>query len=443
MASINASFNPSLSQHKTCLSQQIPVQYKTNNSLLPPGTTFVDNIMDHKSTSQPPLENQEIQDADMQDVDEHATISDTTSRRPSNAAQLPPLEELSKPPSTFENRKKPSPNKRKPSRRQSVDISDDNSSTNEVHSSPRYGAGDEIYCICRKPDGGRWMIACDYCDNWFHGSCINISQSEGDLVDRYFCPTCVEAGRGSTTWKRKCRLFSCRSPAFLPSKYCTQKHGVEFFALQVRKSTHSPPEISALVNNVSSVEEFRRLGDSVPPPPESSESGDAYHYPDELGRLSTIAAEREQVYLRTKVIEKRSDYLALSITHAKRVNDEIRQSEPSKKDICGFNYRLAWDDVDWDEWFEIPESAQVFESGRLVDRDGMCLLEKKKCARHQTWQTIKREEIDLEAVICRDVLAKLRREEKEIRERQDRRATARAQGVGREGRVLVVQTIFN
>lgn len=44
-----------------------------------------------------------------------------------------------------------------------------------------------MYCICRKPDSGKWMIGCDGCDDWFHGECVKIEESDGDLVDKYFC----------------------------------------------------------------------------------------------------------------------------------------------------------------------------------------------------------------------------------------------------------------
>ncbi|KAH0057375.1 hypothetical protein KCU86_g4327, partial [Aureobasidium melanogenum] len=33
----------------------------------------------------------------------------------------------------------------------------------------------DLYCICRKPDTGTFMIGCDGgCDDWFHGKCVNI-----------------------------------------------------------------------------------------------------------------------------------------------------------------------------------------------------------------------------------------------------------------------------
>lgn len=61
-----------------------------------------------------------------------------------------------------------------------------------------------LYCICRQPyDDSRWMIGCDGgCDDWFHGPCVGMQQSKGDLVERFVCPNCEASGRGKTTWKR-------------------------------------------------------------------------------------------------------------------------------------------------------------------------------------------------------------------------------------------------
>ena len=46
----------------------------------------------------------------------------------------------------------------------------------------------EVFCICRKPDDHTWMIGCDGgCEDWFHGHCINIDQSDENLIDKYIC----------------------------------------------------------------------------------------------------------------------------------------------------------------------------------------------------------------------------------------------------------------
>lgn len=49
----------------------------------------------------------------------------------------------------------------------------------------------KIYCICKTPyDESKFYIGCDRCQNWFHGRCVGILQSEADLIDEYVCPEC-------------------------------------------------------------------------------------------------------------------------------------------------------------------------------------------------------------------------------------------------------------
>ena len=51
-----------------------------------------------------------------------------------------------------------------------------------------------LYCICKSPyDGTRFMIACDKCDQWFHGECIGISEKQGEFIDLYFCDDCAKS----------------------------------------------------------------------------------------------------------------------------------------------------------------------------------------------------------------------------------------------------------
>lgn len=49
----------------------------------------------------------------------------------------------------------------------------------------------ELYCLCRQPyDESQFYICCDLCNNWFHGRCVGILQSEAEFIDEYICPNC-------------------------------------------------------------------------------------------------------------------------------------------------------------------------------------------------------------------------------------------------------------
>jgi len=69
---------------------------------------------------------------------------------------------------------------------------------------------DKLYCLCKtKYDESRFMIACDKyaltcqmvgrpllffrCDEWYHTLCVNMPDLDVDLVDQFFCPSCIES----------------------------------------------------------------------------------------------------------------------------------------------------------------------------------------------------------------------------------------------------------
>jgi antitoxin component HigA of HigAB toxin-antitoxin module len=47
----------------------------------------------------------------------------------------------------------------------------------------------QAYCICRRPYEG-FMIGCDDCEEWYHGSCIGVSESRADRYEKYSCVRC-------------------------------------------------------------------------------------------------------------------------------------------------------------------------------------------------------------------------------------------------------------
>ncbi|KAG4306445.1 hypothetical protein PORY_000433 [Pneumocystis oryctolagi] len=273
----------------------------------------------------------------------------------------------------------------------------------------------ELYCVCQKPDTGCWMIACDGCDNWYHGECVKIAKMDEELLDKYFCESCTKKGKGCTMWKRKCRLSSCRKPAivsvFPPSKYCSKEHGVEYFKEKLCHSMLERSEIAALARSVSSVDAFKCLGDSFPFEDNSIIDSES------LSLLKLINVQREEVYERLKQIEIRTVYINYAKDRAKKINEEIR-ADGSKKEICALDYRLSWNDDDWNAWIISDDGKKILDDGKLESYDLMCITEKRKCFKHNNWVTIKIEEMELEEIICRQTLKKLRKQEKKIYKRQ-------------------------
>lgn len=95
--------------------------------------------------------------------------------------------------------------------------------------------GEEVYCVCKKPDNGELMVGCDGCDDWFHFKCMRLSENYRHLVESFICPYCAVGITGpgpkengeypKTLWKRKCRLPECYVSCASNSKYCSEEHG--------------------------------------------------------------------------------------------------------------------------------------------------------------------------------------------------------------------------
>eukprot|EP00730_Choanoeca_flexa_P001279 TRINITY_DN10563_c0_g1_i3.p1 TRINITY_DN10563_c0_g1~~TRINITY_DN10563_c0_g1_i3.p1 ORF type:complete len:688 (+),score=125.57 TRINITY_DN10563_c0_g1_i3:148-2211(+) len=61
----------------------------------------------------------------------------------------------------------------------------------------------KLYCLCQQPyDKDKFYIECDLCQDWFHGRCVGIKQSESPFIKRFVCPTCEKA-TGKRTKRRE------------------------------------------------------------------------------------------------------------------------------------------------------------------------------------------------------------------------------------------------
>jgi COMPASS component SPP1 len=187
------------------------------------------------------------------------------------------------------------------------------------------GSDEGVFCICRKGDNHTWMIGCDGgCEDWFHGKCVGVSQSNGELIDKYICPNCEATGQGVTTYLPQCRRPGCQKPARVnsaidattgkrknksegSSKYCSDECGELFMTTMLERSqsaaqyargeTTSPRtkrkknldpsfepeqlsdddlgprggplkrnEVAGMMKNTPTVDVFRSLGSTLAPP---------------------------------------------------------------------------------------------------------------------------------------------------------------------------------
>ncbi len=60
-----------------------------------------------------------------------------------------------------------------------------------------------LYCICQRPESAGWMIACDLCDEWYHGRCVSLTRAQSKRIDIFVCPPCAEKTGRTTTFKSR------------------------------------------------------------------------------------------------------------------------------------------------------------------------------------------------------------------------------------------------
>jgi hypothetical protein len=66
----------------------------------------------------------------------------------------------------------------------------------QTNNSGEDSEGDEEnrYCICRGYDDGTFMLACDTCDEWYHGRCVGVNRQQVTQLEKYVCFACLKKG---------------------------------------------------------------------------------------------------------------------------------------------------------------------------------------------------------------------------------------------------------
>ena len=55
----------------------------------------------------------------------------------------------------------------------------------------KWSKTETVYCICRRSEGGKLMIFCDSCYEWYHGDCVIVTPEMGTNTNTYKCPLYV------------------------------------------------------------------------------------------------------------------------------------------------------------------------------------------------------------------------------------------------------------
>uniref|UniRef100_T1JTB7 PHD-type domain-containing protein n=1 Tax=Tetranychus urticae TaxID=32264 RepID=T1JTB7_TETUR len=61
---------------------------------------------------------------------------------------------------------------------------------------------DKLWCTCRQPHNNRFMIECDGCSEWFHGTCVGVTRAKGTMFEKegkkWYCSKCRTAKPAET-----------------------------------------------------------------------------------------------------------------------------------------------------------------------------------------------------------------------------------------------------
>lgn len=90
------------------------------------------------------------------------------------------------------------------------------------------------------------MIACDSCDEWFHGKCVGITHRKAEKITKYICDSCRPKNTQTNNNNHnnnhnntnnnekndiikhpKCAYKECNNLAKAPSKYCSEECGIK------------------------------------------------------------------------------------------------------------------------------------------------------------------------------------------------------------------------
>ncbi|XP_035215232.1 death-inducer obliterator 1-like, partial [Stegodyphus dumicola] len=120
---------------------------------------------------------------------------------------------------------------------------------------------EKLWCICRKPHNDRFMIQCDACEDWFHGSCVNVTRQLGRQLEKlkkeWKCPNCQQKEQMITLESKPTTENSSTSAVLQKTDVSEIKHvkTEESHKISCRKETTSSTEVISAKSVPSKVNE--------------------------------------------------------------------------------------------------------------------------------------------------------------------------------------------
>ncbi|KAG0944276.1 hypothetical protein G6F26_004969 [Rhizopus arrhizus] len=238
----------------------------------------------------------------------------------------------------------------------------------------------KLYCVCRQPyDATRFMIACDRCDDWFHGECISIKEVESEFVDLYFCSNCSKVTGKKTSWKPKCSNPACNKAARISShlgyisKYCSNVCG-----MQVARARLELLEIKRRnATNANSLTPISELAIAK----QKQSTVNSLADKQDRERLVQIRQEKKNIKFTVDILKRKSKFIDLL----------VKQKPFTEEDggiPCGFDSRLIWKNHIWSK---IIQNSNVDVQMQItIDSisEPFNVCQRLKCIKHRQWQKL-------------------------------------------------------
>lgn len=290
---------------------------------------------------------------------------------------------------------------------------------------------EELFCICRRPDhGGELMIGCDGCEEWFHFTCMKMSQSYQLLIDKFYCKFCQWQGKGLTRYNKVCRLPGCMNPirSEQRSKYCSEECGLKYMTRFLEElESLSKEGIKFALTHCKTREELASLGATFPELPEIADKN-VEKLPEEIQlQLRTIEGKMKNIEKNIEYITAQQKYLSLRKDIIKRINESLQESAEKKSleeaedesaskkkkkkskvakfDLCCFDsplhdekllefYVSGVEDSEGTVKKTVENVIDIYNKQEEEDVDTLvCLQDRRKCLRHNGWWNLMADEL--------------------------------------------------
>jgi PHD-finger len=79
-----------------------------------------------------------------------------------------------------------------------------------------------LYCLCKRKQGNKFMIACDICNDWFHGICVGVTKAMAK--DDWCCQKCkITPVKTPNKTRDKCSNCKISTKIYICESYEIQK----------------------------------------------------------------------------------------------------------------------------------------------------------------------------------------------------------------------------